>query len=145
MVEKKTKRIVVTSTEIADLLAKLKKYRAREERYKNLNKMLQEELIPLMREVDESDDQRFGFTYQGEKMAGKVIQGKPSERWTEGLVDALKEEGYWESVSSEVLDYAKLQSAISRGEIPASFVDQYREEGNAPRAYVRFVNPEGGE
>lgn len=130
-------------TEIARKLAKVKQYRVREDRNKRMSKMLQTELVSLMRDVDETDTQRFGFVYDGTEMAGKVIQGKAPSHWADGFVDALKDHGYWESVCSETLDHDKLHSAIARGEIPSSFVEHYREQGTPPRPYVRFVNPEG--
>lgn len=125
-------------------LARLKKYRNREKFWEKKSRQIQSILVSAMREHG-GDSTRFWYTFEGKTYVARVVQNSAPQHFDEDFIPALKREGYWEQVSSEYLDNAKLKAEISNGNIPASFVEKHTVQGKPGTPYVRFDDYKEGD
>lgn len=84
------------------------------------------------------------FEYGDKEYAAFVCQPEPERIWDSApLVEWLKDNGFWDSVSVTVVDPEKLESEMAAGNIKRSDLDGFQIEKQRS-AYVKFINPRPG-
>lgn len=124
-----------------DMVLKLKGLRIKSEALEREIRETQAATVEMLRMVD-PDTRGVMIELGDETLAGYVQQGKAPEIVdTASLIEFLEKRDKFASVSTRVLDMAKLNAEIKAGNIPARSVRKFFSEGKQPNPYVRFAKP----
>lgn len=122
-------------------LAELKAFSAQKATAESLHKKAAAEILPELKEIDGENGPGVRFEYEGREYAAFVCQPEPEQVWNAApLVQWLKDNGHWDSVSVTVLDPQKLEAELAAGNINRGKLARFIVK--KPRTpYVKFGNP----
>lgn len=131
---------------LRESLALIKSGRATMKNIADETKALQEEIIPVLSDVDpDGVGVKFTDPDTGAEVAGFFQQNDASEYWdTEALIEWLKKEKLWMTCSVRTFDQRRFEDLIQTGQIKASSVRKFKKVGEKPAAFVRFNKPKKG-
>lgn len=105
---------------------------------KEASAMALEDLI----EVDGLNGNGVRFEFEGKELAAFACQPDPGKFWDGApLIEWLKANGYWKSVSVTTLDPAKLEAEIAAGNIKRVDVEKFQVTGEPKAPSVKWINP----